>query len=713
MAWLLTLDTALFRFINLKLANPLFDWLMPRLSALTLFFPLVGALGAFMIWKWRARGLVCAAMLAIVIGAGDPLVINQLKKAVDRPRPFAEMPDVRLLVGRGRSASFPSSHAASWFAATMIALVYFRRSVRVMLPLASAVAFSRIYNGVHYPSDVLAGAVLGAGYAAAGVVGLNALWQWAGRRWFPWWWQKFPSLLVPEVTPAPAAAVSTPAAPADHWLRLGYLVIGLLLARLAYLASGTIELSEDEAYQWLWSKHLDLSYYSKPPMIAYAQFLGTSLWGDTEFGVRFLSPVLAAVLGVVLLRFFAREVSARAGFWLVLIITATPLAAVGSTLITIDPLNVFFWTLAMVSGWRAVQHDSTRLWLWTGLWMGLSFLSKYTGLFQWLSWAVFFALWPAARGQLRRPGPWLALGVNALCTLPVLIWNAQHGWITLAHLSDRSGLHKPWSLRPGPFFEFLGAEAALLNPVFFVAAAWAAVAIWRRAPRHALAVFCFSMGVPVFVIYGFYTLRARVQPNWIAPAVLPLLCLAVIHWEERWRQGARAVARWLAAGLVSGLAAVVVMHDTGLISRLTGVRLPPKSDPLRRVSGSREMARIVNVARQRLAAEGRPVFVIGDHYGLTALLTFYLPEAKAAVRSEALVYYQSTDFPRNQFYFWPGYRGRRGHHAIYVRQAETPGPAPPSLREEFESVTDLGMHEVQQRGRTLRRLQLFACRNLR
>src|ERR1039457_7563270 len=57
-------------------------------------------------------------------------------------------------------------------------------------------------------------------------------------------------------------------------------------------------------YQWLWSKHLALSYYSKPPIIAYLQFLGTHIWGDTEFGVRFFFPVIGALLLVLLFLFF-------------------------------------------------------------------------------------------------------------------------------------------------------------------------------------------------------------------------------------------------------------------------------------------------------------------------------------------------------------------------------------------------------------------------
>jgi 4-amino-4-deoxy-L-arabinose transferase-like glycosyltransferase len=88
------------------------------------------------------------------------------------------------------------------------------------------------------------------------------------------------------------------------WLRRGYLLLGaLLLYRLAYIASGLIELSPDEALFWIQSKHLALSYYSKPPMLACTQFLGTAIWGDNDFGVRFFSPVISAIIGLFCLRF--------------------------------------------------------------------------------------------------------------------------------------------------------------------------------------------------------------------------------------------------------------------------------------------------------------------------------------------------------------------------------------------------------------------------
>src|SRR5580765_441792 len=114
--------------------------------------------------------------------------------------------------------------------------------------------------------------------------------------------------------------------PAERtWLRRGYIFIAIfLLTRLAYLSAGKIELSEDEAYQWLWSKHLALSYFSKPPFIAYAQFLGTSLFGDTELGVRFFAPVIGAIICLAMLRFVGRVVNPRAAFWLLVVIQCTP-----------------------------------------------------------------------------------------------------------------------------------------------------------------------------------------------------------------------------------------------------------------------------------------------------------------------------------------------------------------------------------------------------
>ncbi|HLX70510.1 MAG TPA: glycosyltransferase family 39 protein, partial [Verrucomicrobiae bacterium] len=636
-----------------------------------------------------------------------------------------------------------------------------RRSWRFMLPLACLVSFSRIYNGVHYPSDVLAGAILGAGYAVAGMWAIESLWRVVGQRWFPLWWEKLPSLVhirsQPVATPdseeppldldarhlAPDTRHSTPD---THWLRLGYILIFVtLFANLLYLKSGLVELSEDEAYQWIWSKHLALSYYSKPLMIACTQWFGTHLWGDNEFGVRFFAPVIGSVLAFLLLRFFAREVNARAGFFLVLIVCATPLMALGCVLMTIDPLSVLFWTAAMITGYRAIQPGGkTAPWLWTGLWMGLGFLSKYTEIAQVVCWIIFFALWKPARVHLRKPGPYLMLLVNLLCTAPVVIWNSQHNWITVSHVATNAAVDKTWHPSLNhlvDFLAFVGTECGLLNPIFFMATAWACFAFWRRARHDPRLVYLFCMGAPLFLGYMFYSFHSAIKPNWIAPSILPLLCLMVIYWDTRWRLGVRALKGWLIAGLTLGFFMVGFLHETDLVKHvdIAGRPLPPKPDPMTRVRGYEEMANIVEQARQKLLEEGKPVFIIAGHYGTTGLLSFYIPEARTNVATNPIVFCKPSPKPENQFYFWPGYQeSHSGQNALYVTEASIPSlahgwflkwlhgepmenlwanpppdrPAPDFLTQQFDSVKDLGFFEVRYRGRVFHIIQLFECRNL-
>ena len=782
MHWLEAIDVGVFRFINGTLSNSVFDVIMPFASGNKFFFPALAVVGILLLWKGGKRGWLCALMIALILWPGDSFICSTIKRSVARPRPFVTLPDVRQPEetttvrisqvprmerwqsnfgspeGLPNHNSFPSSHAANWFAATMICYVFYRRSWRFMVPLACLVAFSRIYNGVHYPSDVLAGAFLGAGYAIAGMCAIESLWRFIGQRWLPLWWEILPSLV--NVRPGmPASEDDTESSPLVtrhtshvtrrtsldlHWLRLGYLFVAFsFFANLLYLQSGLIELSEDEAYQWTWSKHLALSYYSKPPLIAYIQWLGTHLWGDTQFGVRFFSPVIGAILGVLLLRFFARHVNARAGFFLVLIVSATPLLALGSILMTIDPLSVLFWTAAMIAGWRAVQPGAkTSAWLWTGLWMGLGFLSKYTELLQLLCWVVFFILWKPARIHLRKPGPYVALLVNALCTVPVLIWNQQHHWITVTSVAGNAGADQHWQLSWShlvDFSSFLGVESVILNPLFFIAAIWASIVFWRRMRHDPRLVYLFSMGAPLFLVYMLWSFHSSIKPNWIAPSVLPLFCVMMIYWDTRWRLGVGAIKRWLIAGLVLGFAGVALLHETNLVQHFAGRPLPAKIDPMTRVRGYEQMASIVEDARAKLLAEGKPVFIIASHYGTTGLMSFYIPEARTNVATDPLVYCQPTRRPENQFYFWPAYNdSRAGQNAIYLkefglpplvhnwiwlwlkgepmdnlpREQPTPRPPPQVLLQGFDSLKDLGLYEVRYHGRVFHIFQLYECRNL-
>jgi hypothetical protein len=169
--------------------------------------------------------------------------------------------------------------------------------------------------------------------------------------------------------------------------------------------------------------------------------------------------------------------------------------------------------------------------------------------------------------------------------------------------------------------------------------------------------------------------------------------------------------------LALGLIAVLLAHDTNLIGKLAGRPLPVNLDPLHRVRQWSEVARVVGEARQELLAEGKPVFIIADHYGIAGATSFYLAEAKTNVTTAPLVYCRTTPTPVNQFFFWPGYENRQGQNAIFVRELDrdTPEfrPVPPALEERFDSVTELGVRNVLYHGQVLRPLQIYVCRGLR
>jgi undecaprenyl-diphosphatase len=198
MSWLFAVDLAAFHFINRTLNNPVCDFLMPVLAGGRWFIVAAILFGLGLIWKGGLRERLFVLMLVLILALGDTFVINPIKKAFSRIRPSRAVADaiVSPRVGKGGVGSMPSSHTSTWSAIIFIAFAYYRKSWRILLPFGLAMGFSRVYLGVHYPSDVVAAAILGAGYAAAGLWTVNALWCWAGPMWFPTAWSKVPSLVV-------------------------------------------------------------------------------------------------------------------------------------------------------------------------------------------------------------------------------------------------------------------------------------------------------------------------------------------------------------------------------------------------------------------------------------------------------------------------------------------------------------------------------------
>ena len=140
------------------------------------------ALAAPVAYRAKRNVLFSVALTALCVWAADLLALA-LKAAVDRPRPFETNPQVDPLIGATVGQSMPSGHAATSFAGAVILTYLLPRGAPLFFLLAAAIAFSRVYVGVHYVSDVLVGALLGTAVGLAGIGLLRLLRRTsAGRR---------------------------------------------------------------------------------------------------------------------------------------------------------------------------------------------------------------------------------------------------------------------------------------------------------------------------------------------------------------------------------------------------------------------------------------------------------------------------------------------------------------------------------------------------
>jgi 4-amino-4-deoxy-L-arabinose transferase-like glycosyltransferase len=464
------------------------------------------------------------------------------------------------------------------------------------------------------------------------------------------------------------------------WLFLGFAVT----FHLWFIASGRLDLAPDEAYYWTWSNRLGWSYYSKGPMVAYLIALSTRLGGDTEFYVRLPAVILSA--GTGLLTFLlARKIcgSARAGLDAVLLVGATPLAQAGSILMTIDTPLVFFWVLVLFSTQRALEGNHTGWWLLTGAALGFGLLSKYTMAVMIPQVFLYLALSRSHRSWIGRPGPYLALGTGLLLFVPVVWWNATHGWISFRHLFSQIGGGKIAVSPLKSLGEFAGSQIAVVTPILFTLLM---IGMWRvgRAAlgRHAddASLFLFCGSVPLLLVCLLVSLWTKVQANWAAPTYIAAAIAAAAWLSGSSRNGIPYRRTWAARSLfVSALLTGFLVSGIGYLPQsLASVGLPhhQELDPTVRLRGWKELGLQVSEMHQEMN-RSRPTFLFSDQYGIASEMMFYVP-------GHPKTYNIPLWRRMNQFDVWGGTEEVLGWDAIFV--SGRTGELPSAILRSFESV---------------------------
>ncbi|WKA27017.1 glycosyltransferase family 39 protein [Bradyrhizobium roseum] len=395
----------------------------------------------------------------------------------------------------------------------------------------------------------------------------------------------------------------------------------LALVALRLVAAAFTPITFDEAYYWTWSKHLAGGYYDHPPMVAVVIRLGTLIAGDSEFGVRLVSILLAlpmswAIYQAAAILFGSRRVAASSA----ILLNITLMAAVGTMIVTPDAPLLVASSFLLFALAKVLQTGNGAWWLAVGAAAGCALLSKYTALF----FGPAILIWLVAVPGLRRwlGSPWLYLGglVALLLFAPVILWNAEHGWVSFIKQMGRATIQ---DFRPAYIAELIPTQIAFATPLVWILGVMGIYALYaRRAGAMPARVLVNTMFWVIVAYFVWHSLHARVEANWFAPiypafAVAAAVAAHLVEWPPRWQRLVDFSRRWALPGGVVMFALLVVQANTGVLS---GYR---RDATVRSVGvGWRETADAIEAARARAGA----TCVLAPDYGTTAWLAFYLPK---------------------------------------------------------------------------------------
>ncbi len=457
-------------------------------------------------------------------------------------------------------------------------------------------------------------------------------------------------------------------------LAIALLVLGAVLNLFFLYHNCPFDLSDDECHYWEWSRHLDYGYYSKPPGIAWV--IGAAAYVGKVLGVaqtaEAMMPVIrtpAVVFGFLsgllswgLTRRIFRD--DRAGLMVLLLSAAVPMFSVGSLLITIDSPMYLCWGAAVYALWRFVEGSGVRgegsvRWLYLGAWatsMGMLFKPVLIAV----PLCAGVAAWwdPGIRAKFKTWHVAGAMVVVLLSQVPVVMWNAQHDWVTFRHIGTQGGFAggkiTHWYTPLARLGEYVGGQAGGMAGMIFVLLVIAMVGAVRtvRAGRKDIRlsgqtsglVFLLAFALPLWLFYLVMNVWTSTELNWPAASYFAAMALLGGVCSGAWNKrpvdrGARA---WIAATIVWGVAIGALAQNFDILYPMAAEKLakteskeayfrsawhPRKWDLSLRLKAAQERADVVQKLREEFFAEtGQEPLLAAHHYGVASSLAFHLPD---------------------------------------------------------------------------------------
>jgi dolichol-phosphate mannosyltransferase len=436
------------------------------------------------------------------------------------------------------------------------------------------------------------------------------------------------------------------------------LCVGVVLyavaLRLVYAA--TVELLPEETYYWNYSRHLDIGYLDHPPMVAWLIKAGTSVFGQSQFGVRIGAVCCGMLMSFFIYRLTRNLFGAAVALAALVLSQILPFFFLSGFLMTPDAPLAVAWAATLYFLERALIADRPKAWWGAGIALGIGFVSKYSiGLL--VPATLLFMVWDRlSHPWWRRWEPYAAALLALAIFSPVILWNAQHGWAsfefqTLRRLADipRFSLHR-----------LILSALVLITPTGVLAVA-AVLSSWNMpgarsdpdASRRKLLLSLVTL-LPLSV-FAIFSLRHEIKLDWTgAPWVGALPVMAVSMLAGAGAHGRRGgggepssrFRAWIQTTWRPTLVALLLFYGAGLqylALGLPGVGYAAHNELI--PAGWRSFGRqITQAVAQFRRATGRDPLIVGmDRYAIASELAFYGAEAAgSAVQTSSAHLFQGV-----------------------------------------------------------------------
>lgn len=406
-------------------------------------------------------------------------------------------------------------------------------------------------------------------------------------------------------------------------LAIGVIAYAFAL-RVVYL--GSVELLPEEAYYWNYSRHLDIGYLDHPPMVAWLIRLGTTLFGQSQFGLRAGAlgcAIVASVFTYRLARNLFGEASALAALVLVQVL---PFFFLSGLLMTPDAPLTAAWAGTLYYLELALVGGHSKAWWRAGLALGIGAISKYS-IALLVPVTLAFMLWDRqSRRWWRLPQPYAAALLAVAVFSPVILWNAQHEWASFAFQTSR----RLAEAAKFTLHRLLASALVLITPLGVLAVA---AEFMGGQPADSEDTACARRGwrfirlailVPL-AVFAIFSLRHEVKLDWTGAlwiAALPVMAVGMSASAAK----LPALSAWIHAAWKPTLLSLLLIYGAGLhylVLGFPGAGYGKHNElvPVGWRDFSDRISRVAAVVRQETGDD--PVIVGMDRYVIASELAFY------------------------------------------------------------------------------------------